>query len=160
MSKICCLRPTPDEARRRAALSLARKAVELGKNHEYLNWFLMTLGMAEYRSGHFAEADAALIAADKAAKGNPYISGISAFYRAMSLYRQGKEDEARQLATEAASKMKPLPKNEKNPLADNAREDELILWMAYKEVKAMFKFEPASSLPSKDEGVGGHSGQR
>src|SRR5262249_49849612 len=112
MSKTCCLRPTPDGARRHAALALARKAVELGKSHEYFNWFLMGLGMAEYRSGHFAEADAALIAADKAGKGHPNISGTSAFYRAMSLFRQGKEDKARQLASEAASKMKPLPKDE------------------------------------------------
>ena len=35
----------------------------------------------------------------------------------MSLFRQGKPDEARKLATDAAAKMRPLPKDEKNPLA-------------------------------------------
>jgi hypothetical protein len=61
----------------------------------------------------------------------------------MSLFRQGKKDEARKLAIEAASKMRPLPKDEKNPLAGNANPDDLILWIAYKEAKALIKFEPA-----------------
>jgi hypothetical protein len=42
----------------------------------------MALGMAEYRSGHFAEADAALIAAVTGGKGNPHVVGTSGFYRA------------------------------------------------------------------------------
>jgi hypothetical protein len=33
-----------------------------------------------------------------------------------TVFRQGKETQARKLATEAAVKMKPLPKDEKNPL--------------------------------------------
>ncbi len=36
--------------------------------------------------------------------------GTSAFFRAMSLFRQGKKDEARKLAIAAAAKMKPLRK--------------------------------------------------
>ena len=40
--------------------------------------------------------------------------------------------------------MNPLPKDEKNPLADNAGPDDLIFWMAYKEAKALIQFEPAS----------------
>ena len=67
----------------------------------------------------------------------------------MSLFRQGREDEARKLATEAAAKMKPLLRDEKNPLAGNASPDDLILWLAYKEAKAMIKFEAVS--PPKAE---------
>ena len=63
MAKICCLRPTQDTTRLESSLALARKAVDLGKNHRGLAWFQMTLGMAEYRGGHFLEADAALLAA-------------------------------------------------------------------------------------------------
>ena len=37
--------------------------------------------------------------------------------------------------------MKPLPKDEQNPLANNATRDDLILWLAYKEAKAMIKFD-------------------
>jgi hypothetical protein len=91
--------------------------------------------MAEYRSGHFAEADAAL--AD--VPGGD--TGTAAFYRAMSLFRQGKPDQARQLAHAAAAKMKPLPKDEKAPLADNADHDDLIRWLAYKEAKELIRFD-------------------
>jgi WD40 repeat protein/serine/threonine protein kinase len=141
-AKLCSLRPS-DAKTHEAALVLARRAVELGKESGQLMYFQMALGMAEYRSSHFAEADAALIAAAKGGKNNPHVAGTSALYRAMNLFRQGKEDEARKLATMAAAKMKPLPKHEENPLAGYASADDLILWMAYKEAKALIKFEPA-----------------
>ena len=97
--------------------------------------------MAEYRSGNYAAADEALLAAAKAGPNNRCVTGTSAFYRAMSLFRQGKQDEARKLAIAAAAKMKPLPKDEQNPLAGDANHDDLILWLAYKEAKAMIKFD-------------------
>jgi hypothetical protein len=97
--------------------------------------------MAEYRSGHFAEADAALTAAMNDPNRNSTVSSTSAFYRAMSLFRQGKTDLARQLATEAAAEMKPLPKDEQNPVTNQATHDDLILWLAYKEAKAMMQFD-------------------
>jgi hypothetical protein len=148
-AKICCLRPRQDKTRLRSALALARKAVNLGKNHNCLPWFQMALGMAEYRSGHFAEAEAALIAAATRGKDNRRVVGTSAFYRAMSLFRQGKEKEALQLTIEAASEMKPLPKDEKNPLADDAGHDDLIVWMAYKEARALIKPKPAPAAPAQ-----------
>jgi WD40 repeat protein len=146
LARICCLRPTPDKARLEAALALARKAVELKKGDCSLQ---LTLGMAEYRCGHFADADTALIAAPQFAKDNdgPQVGGTSAFYRAMSLFRQGKENEARELATEAAANTKPLPKDEKNPLAGGATTDDLILWLAYKEAKTMMQLDPAPAGP-------------
>ena len=72
-------------------------------------WRLLALGMAEYRSGNDAAAVEALLAA---ARGRHEQSrgyrALSAFFRAMSLFRQGKPDEARKLAIAAAAKMKPL----------------------------------------------------
>jgi Flp pilus assembly protein TadD len=59
-AQMCCLRPTADKSRQEAALALARKAVELDKKNPFCR---LTLGIAEYRSGHFAEADVTLIAA-------------------------------------------------------------------------------------------------
>jgi hypothetical protein len=52
-------------------------------------------------------------------------------------------DDARQIALAAAAKMKPLPRDEQNPLANNATHDDLILWLAYKEAKAMIHFDAA-----------------
>jgi WD40 repeat protein len=148
VAKICSLRPSDDKTHE-AALVLARRAVELGQGHGYLVYFQMALGMAEYRSGHYAVADAALLAASRLGGSNSYGSGTTAFYRAMSLFRQGQEAEARQLATEAAANMKPLPADEKNPLAGNASADDLIVWLAYKEAKALIKFD--ATPPPKAE---------
>ena len=99
----------------------------------------MALGMAEYRSGHYAAADAALLAASELGKRIHYVSGTAAFYRAMSLFKQGREAEAHKLATEAFAKMKALPADENNPLVGGANADDLILWMAYKEAKTLLK---------------------
>jgi serine/threonine protein kinase/tetratricopeptide (TPR) repeat protein len=140
VAKACCVLPSADKAQQAEVLALARNAVELGKNSSLLPWFQMGLGMAEYRSGHFAEADAALITAADRAQNDRWVAGTSALYRAMSLFRLGKEDKARQLAIKAVSRMRPLPKDEKNPLAGNAIPDDLILWMAYKEAKALIQF--------------------
>ena len=121
-------------------MALGREAVKIGRGEE---WNLLALGMAEYRSGNDAAAEEALLAAGKAGKDNPHVTGISAFYRAMGLFRQGKPDEARDLASAAAAKMKPLPGDENNPLAGHATHDDLILWLAYKEAKAMIMFDTA-----------------
>jgi hypothetical protein len=147
-AKVCCLRPAPDSARRESALALARQAVKLGKADPLLPWLRMTLAMAEYRSGHDATADQALRAAAEAGKNNSYLTSLAAFYRAMSLFRQGKADEARKLALAAAARMRPLPRDEANPLAGDADHDDLILWLAYKEAKALIQFD-AAPAPSK-----------
>ena len=148
-AKICSLRPSDDKVRVDAALALARRAVELDKNN--LPWNRMALGMAEYRSGDDAAAEEALLAAAKAGESNRYITGTSAFYRAMSLFRRGKEVEARRLATEAVSRMRPLP-DEDNPLTGGANADDLILWMAFKEAKALLKLEAAPTPRPKPDG--------
>jgi hypothetical protein len=135
-AKICSLRPSDAETHE-AALELARRAVELGKGHQLMFYFQMALGMAEYRCGHYTEADVALRAAAQLGEQDYYVSGTSAYYRAMSLFKQGKEAEARKLASEAISKMKPLPADEQNPLAGDDNADDLILWMAFKEASAL-----------------------
>jgi tetratricopeptide (TPR) repeat protein len=137
-AKICSLRPSDDKTHD-AALVLARRAVKLGEGNGLLPYFQMALGMAEYRSGHYEAANAALVAASELGKNNYYVSGSTAFYRAMSLFKQGREDEAHQLAAEAVAKMKPLPADEKNPLVGDANADDLILWMAYKEATGLLK---------------------
>ena len=152
VAKGCCLLPSTDKAQIEAVLALARKAVDLGRKSPNLPYFQMALGMAEYRSGHFAEADAALIAAAKGVKDNPHVAGTSAFYRAMSLFRQGKPDEARKVAIAAAAQVKPLPKDEQNPLVNGPSHDDLVLWLAYKEAKAMIQFEAAPTTPATPDG--------
>ena len=128
---------------------LARSAVKLGNDGDF--WNLLALGVAEYRSSHFAEADGALTAALGIATNNRWVAGTSPLYRAMSLFQQGKEKEARQLAITAATRLKPLPVDEKNPLAGGTNHDNLIVWMAYKEAKAMIPFDAAPAAPATPE---------
>src|SRR5207302_10504454 len=63
IAKTCSLRYLADPARRDAALTLAKTVVQLGTKISFRAWFPLTLGMAEYRGGHFAEADTVLAAA-------------------------------------------------------------------------------------------------
>ena len=69
----------------------------------------------------------------------------------MTLFHQGKPDEARRLAIAAAT-MEPLPADERNPLAGNASHDDLILWLAYKEAKAMIQFDAPAAAPATPGG--------
>lgn len=153
-AKICCLRSLDDRAILDSALPLARRAVEFEKGHVYQPYFQMALGMAEYRSGNYAAADAALLAASEAGREHAVITGTSAFYRAMSLFRRGKKAEAREIAAEAASQMRPPPTDEENPLAGGASADHLILWMAYKEARDLLNLDADAPLapPSNPAG--------
>jgi serine/threonine-protein kinase len=146
-AKACSLLPSPDKAELEAALALGRTAVKVGKGTGSWDWYLLALGMAEYRSGNYAAADEALLAAEKAGPNNRYVTGTSPFFRAMSLFRQGHEEGARKLALAAAAKMKPLPRDENNPLTGDLDHDDLILWLAYKEAKTTIGFDAAPAAP-------------
>jgi hypothetical protein len=101
-----------------------------------MTYYQMTRGMAEYRAGYFAEAVQTLLATHDT---TGIVGGTSAFYRAMSLFQQGKKDGARALFTATAATMKALPADENQPLAGQAIADDLILWLAYKEAKALIE---------------------
>ena len=148
-AKACSILPFTDKAEFEAALALGRTAVRAG-NGGGCN--LLALGMAEYRGGDYSAADKTLLAVAEAGPNSPQATGIAAFYRAMNVFRQGKAEEARKLAVAATSKMKPLPKDEKNPLAGGPFTDDLILWLAYKEAKALIQFDPPPTAPTSPDG--------
>ena len=70
---------------------------------------------------------------------------IAAFFRAMSLFRQNKPDEARKLATSTAAAMMPMPMDEKKQLSGSYFHDDQILWLAHNEANVMIKFAPAAA---------------
>ncbi len=141
-----------DHATDRAeTLSLARLAYDLGKDTPSADWYRMGIGIAEYRAGKH-EAAAETLRTVAGYNRQYYIPVTSAFYLAMSLSRQGKDDEARRVATEAVSRMRPLPIDENNPLAGGANHDDLILWMAYKEARTIFKFDSAPISGAEPKG--------
>jgi serine/threonine protein kinase/tetratricopeptide (TPR) repeat protein len=141
VAKACMLRPSSDTGRLANSLAFARKAVELGKGHGFLRYFQMALGICEFRNGHWAEADVALVAAMKTESDKSPIWLTSAFYRAMNLFQQGKRDEAQRLANEATARMKPLPRE----VGTFQNPDDLILWMAYKEATELLKLDSTSA---------------
>ncbi len=133
-AKVANLRPSLDPELRQTALTLARRAVRLASTSDLLPWYQMGLGMAEYRNGHYPEADHILGTA--ALHGSGIAARTANFYRAMSLFRQGQEAEARQLFDETEARMKPLPAVTRWPVSAGDHND-LILWLAYKEARAL-----------------------
>ncbi|PHR90620.1 MAG: hypothetical protein COA78_34925 [Blastopirellula sp.] len=154
VAKISCISPISNDEMRATVLALAQRAVEIGpEKKDLLPYFQVCLGMAEYRSGHYAKADNGLSTAAEILD-NGTIKGTANFYRAMSLFQQGKPDEARTLFTQAEAKIKPLPAYQKNPLAGDANHDDLILWLAYKEAKALLAETESPVADSEpDEGT-------
>src|SRR5208282_5214418 len=153
-AKAACMRPSTIAALLVQALSLARHGVELGKSNPELPWNQLSLGMAECRNGQYAAAEHSLTIAEQTAGDDHAIAvddqhalqGIARFFRAMSLFHEGKLEEARKLFIQAEAQMPPLPKDESKPLVNGkpASHDDLIWWLAYKEAKALIK---ASSAP-------------
>jgi len=149
--RACGVRPSRDKAERDALLALGGTAVKVDAA---MDWNLLALGIAQYRAGIAAAAATTLLAAAQAKKSVAKAAevGISAFYRAMCLFELGKREQARALASTAAAKMKPLPADEQNPLADIGSADDLLLWLAYKEAKAMIHFEAAPTAEAPRDG--------
>jgi len=140
-AKACCIRPSTDSALLAKALNLAQRGVELGKTNSLLPYYQLGLGMAEYRNGQYAAADRNLTVAEQTIGKDPEMLGIARLYRAMSLFRQDKPEEARKLLSQAEAQMPPLPKDETKPLVDGklVSHDYLICWLAYKEAKALIE---------------------
>jgi hypothetical protein len=158
-AKAVCIRPSTDAALLAQALSLARQGVELGKNKPGLPWNQLSLGLAEYRNGQYADAEHSLTIAEQTAGDDHAIAvdyqhplqGTARLFRAMSLFRQDKPEEARKLFSQAEAQMPPLPKDESKPFVNGrpAYRDDLICWLAYKEAKALMESPaaPAAEPP-------------
>lgn len=134
-AKVVNLRPCPDPQMRQTALALVRRNVALGSANPWLAWAHLGLGMAEYRNGHYPEADR-MLSSELVRSGSPSLVLTSKFYGALSLFQQGQVDAARRRLTEAEARMRPLPSDLQWPLTD-ANHDELIIWLAYKEARAL-----------------------
>ncbi len=147
-AKAYCLRPSTDATLLIKALKLAQRSVELGKTDHFLPWFQQGLGLAEYRNGQYAAAEASLSIAEQTVGPFPEITGTSRLFRAMTLFRQGKSEEARKLFSQAGAEMPALPKDESKPLVEgrSLNHDVLIWWLAYKEASSLLN-EPGPAKP-------------
>ncbi len=135
--KAASLRPMADTARAETALTLARRAVQVGAKHQYLRYFQLALGMAEYRRGRFAEALEILDPLTEHSTVSDPFAGAASFFETMSLARLGRSAEARTNFMAASKAMRPLPADPANPLVGGASADDLIVWLAYREAREM-----------------------
>ena len=100
--------------------------------------------MAEYRRGGYAAAAESLLAAEQrlAVKGvwhPPVVTGTTRVFQAMTHFQRGDRDTGRKLLAIVEAGMKPMPADERQPLAGDADHDDMVLWLAWKEAKALFK---------------------
>ncbi|MEO8352638.1 MAG: serine/threonine-protein kinase, partial [Chthoniobacteraceae bacterium] len=145
-AKSWCLTPSRDPAMLKRVLALAREAAT-NESHDFQRpWYQQTLGMAEFRAGNDEAADAAFRRAEEAAeidnwqpKARPFVQGPARFFRAMILFRKGKRVEAETLFHETEAQMRPLPTDEAELWFDNRIQDPLIVWLAFKEAKALLE---------------------
>ncbi len=147
VAKLASLSPVAEPRDREAALALGRRSVELGQGKQELPYFKMARGMAEYRSGLYGEADETLASAIQTATTARYrpeaITGTAGYFRAMMLFTQGKLAEARAVFTSTEARMKPMPTELKPPFAEDL--NDIIIWLAYKEAKALLQIPDAAS---------------
>jgi tetratricopeptide (TPR) repeat protein len=138
-AKLCCLRPSTNAFLLAKALELARLGVEIKKGAPGLPWYQMALGLAEFRSGQYAEAEQTLAVADQNAGKFTDIPAPCRFFRALSLYQIGRTNEARELFSQAEAQMPPLPEDSQKPVIDGkaASHDVVLGWLAYKEAKSV-----------------------
>ena len=148
-SKLAALGPLASRELRETALRLARRALEAGQGSSLRPWFRLSAGMAEFRLGQYALAAGSLAAAEEEANGSssrqrPYIQGTAQFYRAMSLFALGHEDQARDLFAEAAALTEPPPAAENAMRLATASHDRLVLWLAFREAGDLLGEAPDS----------------
>ncbi|EEF63091.1 protein kinase domain-containing protein [Pedosphaera parvula] len=138
-AKAYCLLHSTNAVMLTKALDLARRGVELRKGTPFLPWYQLCLGMAEYRSGQYANAEQTLAEAEQSAGKYPDLPGTARLFRAMSLFRQGQSEKARAVFSEAEAQMPPFPLEESKPIIEGktASHNVMICWLAYKEAKSL-----------------------
>jgi tetratricopeptide (TPR) repeat protein len=145
-AKVYCLRSSTNDVMLAKALALATRAVEMGNGNSYQGWFQLALGMAEYRSGHYAAAEQALVAAEPLPDQGQALRCALLGFRALSLIRQGRSAEARTLLNQAAAQMPPVPNHGAPPLqgGDLASHDVVVSWLAYREAASALEHAAAN----------------
>jgi serine/threonine protein kinase len=139
-AKIYCLRPASDAAGSSKALELAQQAVDLAGTNGFLRWDQLSLAMAQYRMGQYADAQRLLSIVEAAmARDRPEARGTAEFFRVMCLCRLNQPAEARNVFTQAEARMPKWPADERKPFTDleHYETEVLIRWLAYKEAKGL-----------------------
>ena len=136
-SKACCLAPCADSSLQTQVLNIAQLGVNRCNNKSSLPFDQLSLGMAQYRNGRYADAEQTLAAAEHAGGNYQDILSTARLFLAMCLFQEGRPADARQLFVQ--TQMTPLPDDRNKPLVDGtvAPHDVIISWLAYKEADSL-----------------------
>jgi hypothetical protein len=106
--------------------------------------------MVEYRSGQYDAAEQDLATAEQTAGKYSDVPPTARLFRAMCLFQQDKQAEARQLFAQAEAQMIPLPADPNKPVVAGraASHDVVITWLAYREAKSLL----GGTAPSAERG--------
>lgn len=153
IARVACFAPLADLNTRQAARELAVRARDLARSVNSPNrWVHLALGAAEFRLKDYAAAEAALVIPANAGPGDEQedqLRSAARLYLAMSKFKQGDVSSARRLMEDTEATMRPLPVDEKKPLAGGANHDDLMVWLIYREARDLIlggKRQPANGL--------------
>ncbi|HEX3626623.1 MAG TPA: tetratricopeptide repeat protein [Verrucomicrobiae bacterium] len=138
-SKACCLAPCLNAVLQSNVLNLAKLGVDRCKDTSSLASSQLSLGMAQYRIGRYADADQTLALASQTPGSVPDISCTAQFFRAMCLFQEANPADARELFNQAQSQMTPLPRDPNVPVIDarTASHDTIVSWLAFHEAQSL-----------------------
>jgi serine/threonine protein kinase len=123
---------------RKEAFELADRAIKLGAGHQYMHWFELARGMSAYRQDEWEEA---LQWLQKSLVGGDNYRFITAHtYRAMSLWKLGRHEKARQAlmqADQAYEDLKAVLKRNNLPWLGNSWHDVFLYELARKEAEEL-----------------------
>ena len=136
-AKAASLLPDTAPDLRELALKLGRRSVEVGAKHQYVLYFKLSCGIAEYRAGNHVDAEKQLREIAPVPVRSELIYNTASMYRAMALYRQDKPSEAREVLSQAGRAMLPMPELLETAEVAEVSADVLINWLAYKEARAL-----------------------
>ncbi|MBX3744074.1 MAG: serine/threonine protein kinase [Verrucomicrobiae bacterium] len=152
VGRLAGLRDYPNPSQAAQALALAQRTVETGREHPMHSWFLLALGMAQYRSGLYPAAVQTLIEADDAAGqiglvNRVRLRGIIRLYRSMCLSRTGDAVQARQLFEESLETARPWPVDGRVPPMNEFTCNDFILALAAQEARLLLRPSHPDAAP-------------
>jgi hypothetical protein len=142
-AKAYCIRPATNAVELAKVLELAKGTVGV-PNRTNLPWEELAVGLAEFRNGDYAAAEQALTIAEQGMVGKRNEAQYTAkLFRSMSLFRQNRLEEARQLFHDAEAHMPKMPAdNHAIATAQRVMNQELLICgIVYKEAKELLNSE-------------------
>lgn len=146
VAKVASIGKLTDAESRAQAYHLAKRSIELvGDNLEYKGWAYLAAGMTAFRAGKHEDANKFLQtlkdAAGKTDRISPTCLVTGECYRAMARSQLAKSPAERANAVtilEMASELMPAhTKNEDRIQINGTNHDDLIIWLAYREARAL-----------------------